>query len=97
MGVVDGRLFAYFLDNLARPSIAAVSAHVSYLRALGSRGVLVVGGPFRDGEGAVVCVVADDETAADAIARADPLVAFGFTLYQLREIDPVEQEARVTP
>jgi hypothetical protein len=27
--------------------------------------------------------------AADEIARADPLVVFGFTLYQLREINSV--------
>lgn len=87
MGAVGGRLFAYLLDHIARPTGAAISAHVRYLRALGSRGILVVGGPFRDGDGAMVCVIADDEDAADAIARADPLVAFGFTLYQLHEIE----------
>ena len=84
---MDGRLFAYFLDNLVRPTAAAISAHVTYLRTLDTRRVLVVGGPFRDHTGAVVCVIADDEDAADAIARADPLVVFGFTLYQLHEID----------
>jgi uncharacterized protein YciI len=89
MGVVDGRLFAYFLDHVVRPTGAAISAHVTYLRTLGSRGVLVVGGPFCDGDGSVVCVIADDEAAADEIARADPLVVFGFTLYQLREINSV--------
>ena len=36
------------------------------------------------------CVLADDEDEADAIARADPLVAFGFMIYQLREIDRAE-------
>jgi uncharacterized protein YciI len=90
--MVDGRLFAYFLDNVSRATAAARSAHVRYIRSLGIRGVLILGGPFRDGRGAVVCVIADDEDAADAIARADPLVAFGFTLYQLREIDAVERE-----
>lgn len=83
---MDGRLFAYFLDTIARATAAAIAAHVTYVRSLGTRGILVVGGPFRDGGGAVVCVIADDENAADAIARADPLVAFGFTLYQVREI-----------
>jgi uncharacterized protein YciI len=91
--VVDGRLFAYLLDNVARPTGAAISAHLTYLRTLGSRGILVVGGPFRDGGGSVVCVIADDENAADAIARADPLVAFGFTLYQLHEIERVERDS----
>jgi uncharacterized protein YciI len=93
----DGRVFAYILDHIARPPGSAMSAHRTYLRALGSRGILVAGGPFRGGGGAVVCVLADDESEADAIARADPLVVFGFTVYQLREIDPIERAAHAPP
>jgi uncharacterized protein YciI len=63
-----------------------MTAHVRYLASLDARKILVVGGPFRDGGDGVVCVIADDELEADAIARADPLVAFGYTLYRLREI-----------
>ncbi len=86
-----GRLFAYLLDHVARPPVAAVSAHVMYLRLLGSRGSLVVGGPYKDGHGGVVCVVAEDEQVAEGIAQADPLVVFGFALYQLHEIDSIDR------
>jgi uncharacterized protein YciI len=85
-------LFAYVLENVARPTAAALSAHVRYLRGLGD--VFVVGGPFRDGSGAIVCVTADHEAEAEAIARADPLVVFGFTLYYVHEIDRVEPSPR---
>jgi uncharacterized protein YciI len=85
------RLFVYVLDSIARAPAAAVAAHVTYLRMLDGRGALVVGGPYRDRAGAVVCVRADGDGAADAIARADPLVAFGFTLYELHEIERIEQ------
>jgi uncharacterized protein YciI len=80
------RRFAYFLDDVARPPRAAVAAHLRYLATLESRDVLVIAGRFRDGRDGVVCVLADDEFDADAIARVDPLVAFGYTLYRLREI-----------
>jgi len=63
-----------------------MAAHERYLAALEEREVLVIAGRFRDGGDAVVCVLADDEREAEAIARADPLVAFGYTLYRLREI-----------
>lgn len=89
------RLFVYCLSSVARPREAARLAHVAYLRSLAGRGVLVAGGPFRGGGGAVVCVAAADLDDAESIARADPLVVFGFMVYQLREIDRVEPLAHV--
>jgi uncharacterized protein YciI len=80
------RRFAYFLDDVTRPPRAAMAAHERYLAALDARDALVIAGRFRDGGDAVVCITADNEVEADAIARADPLVAFGYTLYRLREI-----------
>jgi uncharacterized protein YciI len=90
-----GRQFAYCLKNLARPTLAAMAAHLAYLRTLQASGTLIAGGPFRGGGGAVMCLLARDEAEADEIARADPLVAFGFMVYQLREIDRVESAAFV--
>jgi uncharacterized protein YciI len=86
---VRERLFVYLLECVARPSRQAIAAHVRYLRSLGD--TLVIGGPYRDLEGSVVCVTVGDSEAADSIARADPLVAFGFTLYEVHEIDAVER------
>ena len=79
------RRFAYFLDDVTRPPRAALAAHARYLAMLEARGTLLLGGAFREGDG-VVCIEADDDVEADSIARADPLVAFGFTLYRLREV-----------
>jgi uncharacterized protein YciI len=86
---VQDRLFVYLLECVARPSRAAVVAHVRYLRSLDD--TLVIGGPYRDLEGSVVCLRCADSETADSIARADPLVAFGFTLYEVHEIDCVER------
>jgi len=87
-------LFAYVLENVVRPTPAAISAHVRYLGALDD--ALVCSGALRDGSGAVVCVTAEDEADADAIARADPLVVFGFTLYCLHELERNERGAVAT-
>ena len=81
-------LFAYVLENLARPTRAAVTAHERYLGSLGE--AVVAAGAFRDGSGAIVCLTAPDESEAEAIARADPLVVFGFTLYHLHAIERAE-------
>ena len=78
----------YLLECVARPSRAALAAHVRYLRSLGD--TLVLGGPYRDLEGSVVCLSVEDNEAAEMIARADPLVAFGFTLFEVHEIDCIE-------
>jgi uncharacterized protein YciI len=87
------RLFIYVLDAIARPSIAAMSAHASYLRSLEVDETIVAAGTFRDGNNAVVCVLADSEARADELARMDPLVAFGFALYRLHEIESADQAA----
>src|ERR1700733_3629312 len=87
LGGGAGRQFAYCLKSLARPTMSAMAAHRAYLRTLNTHGILIAGGPFRGGGGAVICLLADDEDDANQIARADPLVAFGFMVYQLREID----------
>ena len=70
------RLFVYLLEHLRRPPVGALSAHALYLEALAD--VVICHGALRDGDGGVVCVHADNASAAEAIALGDPLVAFGF-------------------
>ena len=86
---IDDRLFVYVLDTVARPSRAALSAHAAYLRALAD--TVVAAGTFRDHAGAIVCVYAPSASLADEIAKTDPLVAFGFALYRVHEIETVDQ------
>lgn len=89
MITVDHGLFVYVLEAIARPSRAALSAHTAYLRALAE--AVVAAAVFRDDAGAIVCVRAPSDRIADEIARTDPLVAFGFTLYRVHEIETIEQ------
>lgn len=86
---IDDRLFVYVLDAITRPSRAALSAHTAYLKALAS--TVIAAGTFRDHAGAIVCVHAPSPGLADEIARTDPLVAFGFALYRVHEIETIEQ------
>jgi len=56
---------------------------------------VVAAGAFRDGRARVVCVIAGDDVSAESIARADPLVVFGFALYRVHELESVDQVDQV--
>jgi uncharacterized protein len=61
-----------------------VPEHVAYMEELHRRGVLIAGGPFRDGLGGMLLIEANDEAAAHAIAAADPFIIRGVERYTLR-------------
>ena len=81
------RLFLSLFDNLAKPTREAIEQHVAYLRDLDDRGVLLVCGPFTEGDGGMVCFFADTREEAVRIAERDPFVAMGFKRHRLREIE----------
>ena len=60
-------------------------AHLAYLQQLKARGVLLLSGPFADRTGGLVLIEATSREEAEAIARADPLVANHVDTYELRE------------
>jgi uncharacterized protein YciI len=60
-------------------------AHLAYLQELKARGALLLSGPFTDRSGGMVLVRAESREEAEAIARADPLVANKVDGYELRE------------
>jgi hypothetical protein len=60
-------------------------AHFAYLQDLKARGALLLSGPFADRSGGMVLIQAASREAAEAIARADPLVANKVDSYELRE------------
>jgi uncharacterized protein len=60
-------------------------AHFAYLAELKARSVLVLSGPFADRTGGMVLIRAASSAEAEAIARADPLVANQVDSYELRE------------
>jgi len=86
---VTGRLFVYVLEAIARPSRSALAAHAAYVRGL--EDAVVAAGTFTHDAGAIVCLQASSDAIADEIARTDPLVAFGFTLYRVHEIETIDQ------
>jgi hypothetical protein len=59
-------------------------AHRQYLQQLDADGTLVLSGPFADRRGGMVLIRAESETAARAIAEADPLVQHRVDTYELR-------------
>ena len=74
---------------------AAVPDHIAYCQELHARGVLIAGGPFRDGLGGMLLIEARDEEEAHAIARADPFVTSGVESYAVRAweaLTPVNRE-----
>jgi uncharacterized protein YciI len=81
------RTFVSELRTIARPSRELVARHVEYLRALDTRGALVVCGPFVDGEGGMVCFTATDEHEARRIAMDDPFVREGARDCRVRELE----------
>ena len=85
-------VFVIFLDNVARPTPAAIARHVDHLRALDDVGQLIVCGPFADGDGGLVCVHAASEADARAVAEADPFVALGFKRCRVRALDVATRE-----
>jgi uncharacterized protein YciI len=60
-------------------------AHFAYLQKLKARGALLLSGPFADRTGGMVLVQAASREAAEAIAKADPLVTNNVDRYELRE------------
>jgi uncharacterized protein len=86
------RVFVSLFENLEKPTQTGIERHVAYLRALDARGALIVCGPFRDGEGGMVCFFAENEDEARAVAEADPFVELGFKRSRLREIDHATRE-----
>lgn len=62
----------------------AVPEHVAYVEDLHRKGVLIAGGPFRDGLGGMLLIEASDEAAAHAIAAADPFITRGVERFAVR-------------
>ena len=64
---------------------ALIRAHVKFLRELDRKGLLVMAGPFADGEGGMIILKADSQSAATRIALADPFVESGHRKFSVRE------------
>jgi uncharacterized protein YciI len=56
-----------------------LDAHFAYMGGLQSSRILVLGGPFKDDEGALAIIAAPNLAEAQLIFAADPAVTQGFS------------------
>jgi len=59
-------------------------AHGAHLKRLEAKGQLVLCGPFADQTGGMTIIRAGSLAEAEAVAVADPLVASGMEVYEVR-------------
>ena len=67
--------------------IAAIRAHVAWLRSQQVAGSLELAVPFADGSGGMVILRAETAAQAEAMARSDPFVRSGLRRLELRAWD----------
>ena len=67
--------------------IAAIRAHVAWLRSLQAAGSLELAGPFADGSGGMVILRAETAAEAETIAGSDPFVRSGLRRLELKVWD----------
>lgn len=84
--------FVYLMNNQKPLNKEIVESHVEHLRALKSKGKLVLCGPFADYPGGMVIITAEDLIEATDIANADPFIASGCKSYEIRTLQLANEE-----
>ncbi|MGN7356161.1 YciI family protein [Paenibacillus sp. SAF-054] len=84
--------FIYLMNNLKPLTKEIIERHVEYLKGLESQGKLVLCGPFTDYPGGMVIILAKDLIEATNIANSDPLIASGSKTYEIRTLQPANEE-----
>ena len=64
---------------------ALIRRHVTFLRELDKKGMLVMAGPFADGNGGMIILAVNSLDAATKIALSDPFVESGHRSFAVRE------------
>lgn len=85
-------LYIYLMNNVKPLSRELVEGHVEHLKRLQDQGRLVLCGPFEDYPGGMVVVAAEDKAEAVRIAESDPFIASGCKTYELRSLEPANEE-----
>jgi uncharacterized protein len=57
--------------------------HTARLRELHERGTLILGGPFADHSGGLLVLNCSDQSAAETLMRADPLVVSSMSTFRI--------------
>jgi len=82
----------YLMKNEKPINEELIKRHVEYLRELKRLGKLVLCGPFTDYPGGMVIFLAEDLVEAINIAESDPFIASGCKSYEIRTLEPANEE-----
>lgn len=82
----------YLMKNEKPINKELIKSHVEYLRELKRLGKLVLCGPFTDYPGGMVIFFAEDLVEAINIAESDPFIASGCKSYEIRTLEPANEE-----
>jgi len=63
-----------------------INMHVGHLKRLDKNGQLILCGPFKDYGGGLVIIKAESIEEAKIIAKSDPFITKGFSVYELRTL-----------
>jgi uncharacterized protein YciI len=85
-------MFVYLMENKKPLNEELVKNHVKHLKELKQQGKLVLCGPFVDYPGGMVAFLAEDLEEAKKIAEADPFIASGCKTYEIRTLEPANEE-----
>ncbi|WFR59022.1 YciI family protein [Anaerocolumna sp. AGMB13025] len=85
-------MYVYFMENKKPLNEELIKSHVKHLKNLKSQGKLVLCGPFTDYPGGMVVFLAEDLEEAKKIAEADPFIASGCKSYEIRTLEPADEE-----
>ena len=85
-------MYVYLMKNEKPLNADLVREHVEYLKLLKEQGKLVLCGPFTDYPGGMVVFQADNLEEAAGIANSDPFVASGCKSFELRTLEPANEE-----
>lgn len=85
-------MYVYLMKNEKPINADLVQKHVDYLKLLKEQGKLVLCGPFTDYPGGMVIFQAGNLEEAADIANSDPFIASGCKSYELRTLEPANEE-----
>ncbi len=84
--------YVYLMNNLKPINQELIKGHVEHLKKLKAQGKLVFCGPFTDYPGGMVIISAKDIIEATEIAKSDPFIASGCKSYEIRTLEPADEE-----
>ena len=85
-------IYVYLMKNQKPLNSDIIKSHVEHLRKLNKQCKLVLCGPFTDYPGGMVILSAKDIQEATDLATSDPFIASGCKSYELRSLEPANEE-----